>query len=73
MDGGKWYAQRPGINYIKLFAIMVRLDTIRVILAMAAPLSWEIFQLDVNNDFIHGELKKEVFMQQYEGFIKKRE
>nr|KYP72896.1 Retrovirus-related Pol polyprotein from transposon TNT 1-94 [Cajanus cajan] len=52
---------------------MARLDTIRVILATAAQFSWEVFQLDVKSDFLHGVLKEEVFVQQPEGFIKKGE
>ena len=50
---------------------MARLDTIRVILAMAAQLCWEVFQLDVKSAFLNGELKEKVFVQQLEGFIKK--
>lgn len=59
----KGYEQRHGINYTEVFAPVVRLDIIRIILAMAAQFSWEVFQLDVKNAFLHGELKEEVFVQ----------
>ena len=52
---------------------MARLDTIRLILAIAAQFSWEVFQLDVKSAFLHGELKEEVFVEQPEGFVKKGE
>lgn len=56
-----------------MFAPVARLDTIRVILAIAVHFGWEVFQLDVKSAFLHGELKEEVFVQQTEGFIKKGE
>ena len=56
-----------------MFALVARLDTIRVILAMVAQFCWEVFQLDVKSAFLHGELKEKVFVQQLEGFIKKGE
>lgn len=69
----KGYAQRHGVDYTEVFAPVARLDTIRVILAVAAQFSWEVFQLDVKSAFLHGELKEEVFVQQPEGFIRKGE
>ncbi|KAL9235087.1 hypothetical protein vseg_009883 [Gypsophila vaccaria] len=69
----KGYAQQYGINYTEVFAPVARLDTIRIILAVAAHFSWEIFQLDVKSAFLHGELKEEVYVQQPEGFIKQGE
>ena len=67
----KGYAQRHGIDYTEVFAPMTRLDTIRVILAMAAQFYREVFQLNVKSAFLHGELKEKVFVQQPKGFIKK--
>jgi len=69
----KGYAQRHGVDYTEVFAPVARFDTIRMILAMAAQSSWEVFQLDVKSAFLHGELKEEVFVQQPEGFTKKGE
>ena len=69
----KGYAQCHGVDYTEVFAPVARFDTIRMILAMAAQFSWEVFQLDVKSAFLHGELKEEVFVQQPEGFTKKGE
>lgn len=52
---------------------MERFDTICVILSKAAQFIWEVFQLDVNSAFLHGEFKEEMFVQQLDGFIKKGE
>lgn len=67
----KGYAQRYGVDYTEVFAPVARLDTIRVILVVAAQCGWEVFQLDVKSAFLRGELKEDVFVQQPEGFIKK--
>ena len=69
----KGYAQCHGIDYTEVFAPVARLNTIRVILAIAAQFSWEVFQLDVKSDFLHGELKEEVYVEQPAGFVKKGE
>lgn len=52
---------------------MARLDIIRTILAMAAQSNWEVFQLDVNRAFLHGELKEDVYVKPPEGYTKKGE
>jgi len=67
----KCYAQRFRIDYTEVFAPVARLDTVRVLLALATQGTWEVFQLDVKSAFLHGELQEEVFVQQPEGFIKK--
>lgn len=69
----KGYAQKHGIDYTEVFAPVARLDTIRVILAIVAQFSWEVFQLDVKSAFLHGELNEHVFVLQPEGFIRKGE
>lgn len=69
----KGYAQRYGVDYTEVFAPVARLDTIRVILAVAAHCGWQVFQLDVKSAFLHGDIKEEVFVHQPEGFIKEGE
>ena len=59
----KGYAQHYGVDYTKVFAPVAKLDTIHIILSMAAQYGWNIFQLDVKSAFLHGELKEEIYVQ----------
>ena len=44
------------------------MDTVRLILAMAANRGWQIHHLDVKTAFLNGELQEEVYVTQPEGF-----
>ncbi|KAH9665621.1 hypothetical protein KPL70_020385 [Citrus sinensis] len=45
------------------------LDTIRMLLALAAQQGWVIHQMDVKSAFLNGYLEEEIFVEQPEGFI----
>ncbi|GJX29806.1 ribonuclease H-like domain, reverse transcriptase, RNA-dependent DNA polymerase [Tanacetum coccineum] len=47
------------------------METIRLLLAIAANKKWEVHHLDVKYAFLHGELKEEEYVTQPEGFTKK--
>ena len=53
-----------------MFAPVARLDTIRLVLATAAQNSWPVYQLDVKSTFLHGELQKEVYIDQPPRYVK---
>lgn len=67
----KGYIQRHGVDYDEIFAPVARLETVRLILALAAQRGWSVHHLDVKTAFLHGELKEDVFVTQPEGFVKK--
>jgi hypothetical protein len=56
------------MNYTKVFALVARMDTIHIIIALAAQRSWPIYQLDVKSTFLHGELSEDVFIKQPRGY-----
>lgn len=52
----KGYKQKPGIDYFEVFAPVARLDTVRLIISLAAQNSWKIYQMDVKSAFLNGVL-----------------
>nr|GFA81328.1 retrovirus-related Pol polyprotein from transposon TNT 1-94 [Tanacetum cinerariifolium] len=63
------YHQKEGINFEDSFAPVARMEAIRIFLAYAAHKSFTVFQMDVKTAFLHGSLKKDVYVCQPEGFI----
>ena len=67
----KGYVQRHRIDYDEVFAPVARIETIRLIIALAASNRWEVHHLDVKTAILHGDLKEEVYVSQPEGFVVK--
>ena len=51
--------QRPGIDYDESFSPVMRLESLHILLAMAAIRTCDIIQLDVTSAYLHGTLKEE--------------
>lgn len=67
----KGYVQQQGIDYNEVFAPVARMDTERMIIALAAQKGWTVYQLDVKSAFLHGELSEEVYVEQPKGYVQK--
>nr|RVW14389.1 Retrovirus-related Pol polyprotein from transposon TNT 1-94 [Vitis vinifera] len=46
-----------------------QIASVRLLLSMAAMCSWPLYQLDIKNVFLHGDLAEEVYMEQPPGFV----
>lgn len=55
----------------EVFAPVARLDTIRLVISIAAQNFWSIYQFDVKSAFLHGELQEDVYVEQPLGYVKK--
>ena len=65
------FSQQYGLDYEETFSLMVKNTTVRILLALAACKSWKLWQMDIKNAFLHGELDKDIKMEQLRGFESK--
>nr|GEU29216.1 copia-type Pol polyprotein [Tanacetum cinerariifolium] len=63
------YSQQEGIDYDETFALVARIEAIRLFLAYAAHKDFTVFQMGVNIAFLNGILKEEVYVGQPPGFV----
>nr|GEZ92143.1 retrovirus-related Pol polyprotein from transposon TNT 1-94 [Tanacetum cinerariifolium] len=63
------YRQEEGLDFEESFALVARMEAIRIFLAYATHKSFTVFQMGVKTAFLHGSLKEEVYVCQPEGFI----
>eukprot|EP00253_Pinus_taeda_P031212 PITA_31212 len=45
------------------------MNSIHLILSLATSFKWEVHQIDVKSDFLHGDLHEEIYMEKPIGFI----
>lgn len=62
------FSQSPGIDYFETYSPVVRYESVRCFLAIAAHLDMELIQFDVKTAFLNGPLQETVYIEQPEGF-----
>ncbi|KAF8719973.1 hypothetical protein HU200_024743 [Digitaria exilis] len=67
----KGYVQQPGVDYDEAFAPVARIESVRLLLALAAQEGWEVHHMDVKSAFLNGDLLEEVYVKQPDGFVVK--
>ena len=64
----KGFSQVEGLDFDEIFSPVVRFESVRTILALAALEKWKIEGLDVKSAFLYGTLDEELYMEQPQGF-----
>ena len=61
------FEQVQGVDYDEVFSPVMRHNSLRTLLALAAVNDWEVQQMDVATAFLHGELQEDVYIWAPEG------
>jgi hypothetical protein len=68
----KGYSQIEGVDYFETFAPVARIQSIRIILALANDLDLEVDQIDIKAAYLNGWMDEEIYMIQPPGYVSKR-
>nr|GEY02955.1 copia protein [Tanacetum cinerariifolium] len=63
------YRQEEGINFEESFALVARLDVIRIFLVYSTHINMIVYQIDVKIAILNGILREEVYVSQPDGFV----
>ena len=65
----KGFSQVEGIDYNETFALIAKMNSTCLVLALAASQKWEVQQMDVKSTFLHEDLQEEIYMEQPPGYV----
>jgi len=60
---------QQGVDFHDALAPIARMESVRVLLALAAQEGWRVHHMDVKSAFRNGDLKEEVCIRQPPGFV----
>nr|GEW70255.1 copia protein [Tanacetum cinerariifolium] len=66
--GAQGHTQKEGIDYDEVFALVARIEAIRLFLAYASFMGFTVYQMDVKSAFLYGTIDEEVYVIQPPGF-----
>jgi len=69
----KGYTQIFGLDYVDIFSPVAKMASVRLFIVMATLQQWPLYQLDVKNAFLNGDLHEEIYMEQPPDFVAQRE
>ena len=53
----KGYTQTYGVDFMETFSPMAQLNSVRILISVAINRQWPMYQLDIKNTFLHGDLQ----------------
>ncbi|XP_052625851.1 uncharacterized protein LOC128132890 [Lactuca sativa] len=63
------FRQIEGLDYTKIYALVARLEAIRIFLAYASYMNFTVYKIDVKTAFLYGNVKEEIYVDQPLGFV----
>ena len=69
----KGYTQIFCLDYDDTFSLVAKMASVRLFIAMGALQKWPLYQLDVKNVFLNGDLQEEIYMEQPPAFFAQEE
>jgi hypothetical protein len=63
------FSQKYGEDYDETFSLVAKMTSVRVVISLVAHHEWKLWQLDVKNAFLYGEIDKDIYMEQPYGYI----
>jgi hypothetical protein len=64
----KGFTQVPSKNFGATFALVAKLTYVHLLVSLAASHLWPLHQLNIKNDFLHGDLLETIYMDTPLGF-----
>ena len=58
-----------GIDFDETFAPVARLESIRILLAIASHMNFKLYKMDVKSAFLNRMLQEEIYVEQLKGFV----
>ena len=65
----KGFSQAKGIDYNETFAPVAKMNSIRLVLSLAALHNWEVHQMNDKSAFLHGDLWEGIYLEQPPGYV----
>ncbi|GJU91251.1 putative reverse transcriptase domain-containing protein, partial [Tanacetum coccineum] len=63
------YRQEEGIDYDEVFALVARIEAIKIFLAIASFIGFIVYQMDMKSVFLYGTIDEEVYVSQPPRFV----
>lgn len=57
------YTQIEGVDFDETFALVARLESIKILLSIACHLGFKLYQIDVKKAFLNGILQEDVYVE----------
>jgi hypothetical protein len=58
------FVQQAGVDFDEVYVLVARMESVRVLLALAAQEGWNVHHMDVKSAFLNGDLKEEAYVKQ---------